>query len=258
MDSLNRRGFLGALMAGGVAAKGMAGRLWGSVRGSGPGKSAPAAYRVESPNLTIELSREGEIVGALPGKNGTRWAVEGGTRLAGLAVEGTPQAQELKGGGVRFTKKLAGEIEGTRRELTLQEEFLPAKDSVRWELRVDAAGSPWSTPIETHLEFSGAAEKKFWLPWGGTEPDEAWKMSADPELFNKIWEQVGEAKDPGWEDPFTFIPFAQRRFWYGAPYYLYDNPRRGMEPIYRAAFCFPIGAPAFARRNGTAPSLFFL
>ena len=43
MDSLNRRGFLGALMAGGAAAKGVAGRLWGQVSGGGRVKSAAAA-----------------------------------------------------------------------------------------------------------------------------------------------------------------------------------------------------------------------
>ncbi len=242
MESLNRRGFLGALMAGGVAAKAMARRLASKVGGGGAPKSPKAAYQVQSPALTVELSSDGELVGVVLGKK--RWRVQGGTRLAGCAVQGAPEAQELKGGGVRFRKKLAGKIDGTHREAMIEEEFLPAKDSVRWEIRVDSSGSPWSTPIETQLEFGGADGRKFWLPWGGPKPDEAWKMSADPGLFQKIWKVVDTSKDPGWEDPFTFIPFADRTFWYGAPYYLFDNPRRGIVPNYRAAFCFPMATVA--------------
>lgn len=251
MDSVGRRGFLGALVAGGLAAKAMAARLLSGASGGGAAQNAPAAFRVESAGLAIELSSQGEIVGALLGKKGPRWPVRGRTALLGCRAQGTPQAERLEGGGVRFTKKLAGEVGGTPREVTLTESFLPAKDSVRWEMRLESPGSPWSTPIETHLEFGGAAEKKFWLPWGGPSPDESWKMSADPELYERIWDEVSKAKDPGWEDPFTFTGFAERTFWYGAPYFQYDNPKRGMEPIYRAAFCFPLATVA-DRVQGTA------
>ena len=254
MSSPSRRGFLGALMAGGVAAKGVASRLWGQVTGGGRVESAVAVYRVQSPSLTVELSREGEIVGAAMGKLGTRWVVQGGTSLAGCAVQGTPEAEELRGGGVRFKKTLLGEISGTRREVTLYESFLPGRGSVRWEMRLDAPGSPWSTPIETHLEFSGAKEKKFWTTWGGPTPDEDWKMSSDPGIFDKIWNLVARDPDPGWEDPFAFIPFSERTFWYGAPFYRYDNPRRGMEPIYRAAFCIPLATIA-EEEQGAALSI---
>ena len=254
MGWLNRRGFLGTLMAGGVAARGVASRLWGQVSGGGGVTSAATAYRIQSPGLTIELSREGEIVGAVLGKNGNHWSVQGGTSLAGCAVQGTPEVEELLGGGVRFKKTLVGEITGARREATLYESFLPGKDSVRWEMRLEAQGSPWSTPIETRLEFGGAEEKKFWTTWGGPTPDEAWKMSSDPDVFAKIWKLVDTGNDPGWEDPFTFIPFSQRTFWYGAPYYRYDNPRRGMEPIYRAAFCIPLATVA-EEEHGAALSV---
>ena len=183
MNILNRRGFLGALAAGGAAAKGMASRLWGQVTGSTAASSEKPAYRVQSPNLTVEFSRQGEIVGLTLGAKQIRWPVQGRTSLAGCRVESTPQVEERKDGGVRFTKTLTGEFSGVRKEVTLYESFSPTKDSVRWEMRLDGHGAAWSTAIETQLEFAGAARKKFWTAWGDPEPD-------DPRLMTEPWPDV--------------------------------------------------------------------
>jgi hypothetical protein len=44
----------------------------------------------------------------------------------------------------------------------------------------------------------------------------------------------------GWEDPLVPTPFTDRRLWYGAPYYQYDEPRINYVPIYRDLFCLPL------------------
>src|ERR1039457_1503834 len=129
MNAFNRRGFLGALTAGSAAAKGFAGRLWGQVGGSSSAVQVKPPYRVQSPSLTVELSREGEITGLVLGKKGIGWAVQGGTTLAGCRVDGPVQVEERKDGGVRFTRTLVGEMNGARKEVTLYESFFPTKDS---------------------------------------------------------------------------------------------------------------------------------
>ncbi len=240
---LNRRSFLGTLMAGGAAAKGFVSRLWGQASGGvRPGRAADVAYRIHSPNITVELSREGELVGAVLGKKGIRWPLQGGTSLAGCRVEGTVESEERKDGGVRFKKNFAGKVGGARREVTIFETFSPTKDSVRWELRLGGHGPAWSTAIETQLEFAGAEGKKFWTPWGSPQPDPAWMKTAKwPEVFNKSLKWFDAPEGPKWDDPLTLTAFQDRLLYYGAVYYRYDRSIGfWYMPVFGDIFCIPL------------------
>ena len=242
MSLLDRRRFLGSLMAGSAAAKGFSTRLWGKVSsGVPPARKASSAYRVLSPNLTVELSQEGEIVGVVLGKRGVRWPVQGRTSLAGCRVEGRIEVEQRKDGGVLFKKQLAGDVGGIRREVTLVESFIPTHDSVRWELHIGGQGVPWSTPIETHLEFTGAEEKKFWTSWGSPGPDELWMKTAKwPDVFYKSVQGLGSKDGPKWDDPLVLTPFRDRTLSYGAVHYRYDQPPGWYMPIFGDVFCIPL------------------
>jgi hypothetical protein len=242
MNILNRRGFLGALAAGGAAARGMASRLWGQVTGSAAANSEQPAFRIESPNLTVELSRQGEIVGLTLGKKQIRWLVQGRTSLAGCRLEGTTQAEERKGGGVRFTRTLVGESGGVRKEVTLYESFFPTKDSVRWEMRLDGHGAAWSTAIETQLEFAGAARKKFWTAWGDPEPDDPTLMAEPwPAVFFKSLKWFEAPEGPKWGDPLVLTAFRDRTLYYGSVYYQYARASSyWYMPIFNDVFCIPL------------------
>jgi len=241
MSILNRRRFLGALAAGGAAARALASRVWEQVSGGGAASDAKAAFRIQSPNITVELSHEGNVVGVVMGKKGIRWPVRGGTSLVGCSVGGAVLVDERKDGGVRFTKTLAGDFGGARREVTLYESFFPTNNSVRWELRLDGHGSPWSTPIETHLEFAGAAEKKFWTSWGDPEPDK-------PQLRTEGWPGVlfgafrllDSKEGPHWNDPLVVKPFRDRSFWYGAVTYDYSQTTNFYTPFFGDVICIPL------------------
>jgi hypothetical protein len=246
MSFLNRRSFLSSVSAGAVLAKGLARRLWGQESSSGPGPNVDAPYRIHSPSITVELSREGNIVGAALGENGVRWPLRGGTSLAGCRVEGPVEGEEENNGGVRFRKRFTGEVGKARREVTLFESFFPTKDSVRWEIRLDGHGPMWSTAIETHLEFSGVDEKKFWTSWGSPQPDAAWMKSAKwPEVFYKNLEWFNAKEGPKWDDPLTLTAFRDRTFYYGAVYYRYDRSRSfWYMPIFGDVFCIPLATVA--------------
>ena len=129
-----------------------------------------ANYLIHFSQITVELSRDGKIVGVVLGKKEIAWHVLGQTHLAGCRVEGPVESQKEKDGGVRFKKSLVCAVNGTRREVRLVEDFFPTKDSVRWEMQLEGVGSAWSTAIETTLSFPKAEEAKFWTTWSDPRP----------------------------------------------------------------------------------------
>jgi hypothetical protein len=183
-------------------------------------------YMVRSPGITLHLSRDGKIVGVDVGNSKIRWAVLGETALAGCRVAGRVESAAEEDGRVQFKKTLLCDVGITQRELRLVEDFIPTKDSVRWEIDLDGQGSPWTTPIETRVHIPSAETKKFWTTWGDPRPD------ADPE--------IGWVDDPGWQDPLAPTPFPDRTLWYGAPYYRYDRPRVDQIMPFRDVFCIPL------------------
>ncbi len=197
-------------------------------------------YILRSPGLTLELSRDGKIVGAVLGKSKLKWDTLGETALAGCRVEGNVESGQERGGRIQFKKNLRCDAGGTPRELRLVEDFIPTKDSVRWEIELDGQGPPWTTPIETRLHIPNPESKKFWTTWGDPRPD------ADPE--------VGWVDDPEWQDPLVPTPFPNRTLWYGAPYYRYDRPRVDQIMPFRDVFCIPL-ATVIDDRNDVGLSL---
>ena len=133
-------------------------------------------YTVRSSGISLDLSRDGRIVGAVLGNNKIKWNALGETELSGCRVNGKVESDQAKDGKVRFKKRLLCDVGGTQREIRLIEEFIPTKDSVQWEITVDGQGSPWTTPIKTHLHIASPQTKKFWTTWGDPRPD------ADPEV----------------------------------------------------------------------------
>ncbi len=241
MTAFNRRGFFGTLAAGSAAAKGLAGRLFGFAMGDPATEEAKAAFTVKSPTLNLDLSAEGEIVRLVLGKKGISWPMQGRTLLEGCTVEGPVLSDERKDGGFRFTKKLVGEVGGAHREVTLTESFFPTRDSVRWEIRLDGKGAPWTTPIQTELGFSRPAAKQFWTTWADPEPDKPWlKTEGWPGVMFGAWKTMDDKNGPPWSDPLVLRPFRDRSFWYGAVTYDYSQNTNFYTPTFGDVFCIPL------------------
>ncbi len=255
MSAFNRRGFLGTVAAGSSAARSLAGRLFGFPL-SGPSKEElKPAFIVKSPTLTVYLSPAGEIIRLTLGKKGIVWPVQGRTTLAGCTVEGPVETEVLQDGGVRFIKKIVGEVEGAHREVTLTESFIPTGNSVRWEMRLDGKGAPWSTAIQTELGFSRAAAKQFWTSWGDPEPDKPWSKSEGwPGVMFGAWKAVDTKEGAPWSDPLVFRPFRNRSFWYGAVTYDYSQTTNFYTPTFGDIFCIPL-ATVIEPENETGMSI---
>ncbi len=83
---------------------------------------------------------------------------------------------------------------------------------------------PWSAAIETVLEYPPTDGAEFWTAWG------------DPRLSALSAENGAEA----WSDPLTPVPFADEIIYYGAPPYLYEEPRIGFIPFQGNLFGIPL------------------
>ena len=91
----------------------------------------------------------------------------------------------------------------TGNRCVLIERLRPTKNSIRWEIEIRGQGKPWSTAIETRLQYPATPATRFWTTWsdsglavpGGTFPGNgARRRSATSEPTAGI-------QYPGWTDP---------------------------------------------------------
>jgi hypothetical protein len=156
--------------------------------------SGVATFEIRTAAIRVQLSENGEIVGISRKGNDATRDVRGGTHLAGCRRIGPTIATPLDRGGFEFAYRLMSE--DPRRECTLVERFVPTQDSVRWEVEIRGSGEPWTTAIETRLDYAADAESRFWTAWG--DPD---------------------AQRDRWQDPLVWRPFIDRHWPLGTEAY---------------------------------------
>ncbi len=175
----------------------------------------PPKFKVTTPGLEVALSDQGEIVNAVVGSGRLSRLLRGETTLARCTNVGAITSQEMSGGGVEFKRHLVHAPTGQHAELT--ERFVPATDSVRWEIEIQGEGTPWSTSIETRLHWPDTNTTRFWTAW------------EDPEQKLDLW-----------RDPLVLRPFLNKRFWYGAPRWDEEFSRPGYQPTAGDGFVVPM------------------
>jgi hypothetical protein len=160
------------------------------------GAVAEAKYEVKSPEFTVRLDAAGNVVSCLAGKKKLFWALAGQTKLAGCRLAGSVMAKRIPGGGYAFTRTLA-DAQGHRCVVT--DRFMPTKDSVRWEVEIVSDGAPWSTAIETRLNYRAGEGTRFWTAWSDPEHrDEGWRDPLTPQpLANAAWPYSNLTGGPG-------------------------------------------------------------
>ena len=174
-----------------------------------------ARFHVRSPGLELGLSDQGEIVQASFGKANHAWPVRGETKLANCTNACAVSARQLPGGGAEFARALIHAPSGQRAQVT--ERFLPAKDSIRWEIEIRGAGTPWTTGIATWLRWPATNSTRFWTAW------------EDPEQRRDVW-----------RDPLVLRPLVNKRLWYGAPHWDEVTARGGYQPTSGNGFVIPL------------------
>ena len=148
-----------------------------------PPQPAKAAYEVRSPAISAQISADGALVGLTLGGGKIERIVAGNTELGGCRVQGEVAARKLDGG-VEFAKQLVHKASKNR--CVMVERFLPTNDSIRWEIEIRGEGGPWTTSIETRLNYTAGAESRFWTTWG--DPDDRrdwWQEPAGVAAFGR-------------------------------------------------------------------------
>ena len=165
------------------------------------------AHTVTSGDIAVNLSQHGDIVSMTIG--GTVRPIAGGTHLQGFRQVGeTTVKTSILRHVCAFTKTVSDDQGHTAR---VTDRFSPTQDSIRWEVEIISDDKPWSTAIETWLNYPATRESRFWTTWGHPE-------------------QQGT-----WSDPLAWRPFADRTWLY--QYTTWNEVLRGtdLSPLYLAS-----------------------
>ena len=218
---IKRREFveiLGGSIAGlpALAANSVARPLEADVQPAPASPITQKAFTVSGGGMTVEISSQGKIVGAVLAGKTIHLPVQGETALAECELRGDITSTKLPGGGLEFRKPIA--FQRGYRNASLVERFLPTSDSVRWEIEIQGEDDPWATPIETRLKWPEANSAKFWTSWGDDFSGKivGKKDTSDPTLSQAL--RLARARDSsgkGWCDPTVPRAFREMDLEYG-------------------------------------------
>ncbi len=176
---MNRRSFSSKLLKSGVFSSFLS-KLPSSAGAPGPQECHenrnPAAYTIESDNLTVHFDDQGRIAGANIGPKKLVRSLTGETILESCTISGPVTARRLENGAVEFRSPLRGP---DNREFSMVQRYLAAHGSVRGEIEITCQGEPWTTPIVTRLRWPRPDVAQFWTSWVGG--DDRWKDPLQPQ-----------------------------------------------------------------------------
>jgi len=198
--------------------------------------SARSSYTVGIHNLRIHLSDHGRIVSADVGPARTPKQIAASTQIGDCRDDGKVAHRAMAGGGAEFVRKLVRPRDG--RKFTLRETFMPAADSIRWEIEITDSGEPWSQPITTVLQYLAGERTRLWAAWADPRNGSLATTPRDRLVAQGI---VPRAKESGdWADPLAPIEPIDATLHYGARHYTYEKPMLHIVPDYPDVICLPL------------------
>ena len=145
------------------------------------------------------------------------------------------ESEKIRKGGLEFRKKLSkGDT-----QLTLIERFYTTPGGIKWEVEIIDNGAFWSTPINIILDYPADRDTRFWTAWGSPNGNTTNKKINEKEIANAMVKSDSGDRS-NWLDPLLSIPFRDDIYYYGAPYYTYDNPITAFCPFQGDLFCIPM------------------
>lgn len=212
--------------------------------------SQNAPFILKSKQLTIELNMQGKLTGITFNSNSVHkplvayTAIESFTSTKDIAI---PSADKKS---IRFEHILYSD--SLKQSCKLIETFSSTPNSIRWEMEITTAGSAWSAPIKTVVNYPSGKESRFWTSWGAPQFD---SVNCDPQLLASLSPYKNTAAVKGWLDPLVPVPFSKQTMFYGAPPFDYEDTRVGFIPFQANLFAIPF-ATIFEKKEAVGLSVF--
>ncbi|MCX6224049.1 MAG: hypothetical protein NTV01_04775, partial [Bacteroidia bacterium] len=120
-------------------------------------------YEFRIPGMVLNIDASGKVSRIeFTDKNLVR-EINAFSRLAGCEPVGRVKVTR-KQDQISFRRKWVSKATGNSCILT--DRFRPGNGSVSWEVEIAGLQGPWTTPVETRLDYPGADQAKFWTAWG--------------------------------------------------------------------------------------------
>ena len=192
---------------------------------------------LKSKNLIFKISPSGNLKSISCLKQHVKRNLKGTTFPEGFQLKKVECFQK-EGDGVEFQKDFISDKNGT--ELLLKEKFTPTESGIRWTIEITSESDPMSTPIITTLNYPVNTGVSFWTPWADPRNRNIKTIPDDGNVANGII--PASISNAEWADPLVPMPLKDNLWYYGAPYYSYENPKQGGVPFNGDVFCIPIAS----------------
>lgn len=177
--------------------------------------------RIKTDNMAVTLSKDGVITEIHLSNDKVIKPLSISTNLFGNRIEGKIISRENDDGSIEFEKTLVND--SLNSSCILIERFIPTTNSIRCEITIKGNGEPWGTSIETTLNYPiSNGQTKMWATWAAPQFDSA-KVGDDLRHVLRRIEPSSMKQNHYWIDPLVPVPFANATYYYGAPFFEYDN-----------------------------------
>jgi len=191
------------------------------------------AVILQTKNLKLQITSEGEVTKAWIGENGIARDFTASTQIVDCEPEGAAQWRMLPNGGVEVDRTLVNT--STKASCQIIDRFLPLKDSIRWEVEIRGRDKTWGSLLQTRLHYPVLGDTRFWTSWAQPQYE---STTLSPSLAAQVSSPPGDPAS--WKDPLVPLPFAKALLYYGAPFLDDQNPGIPFEPVGGNLFSIPL------------------
>ena len=216
----------------------------------GPG-DPPVTYFVGTREIGIILSPDGRILrikysGNTAGRPLAEHPLTGFSWIRGFRQSGKTVVRRNKEGALLFTRTLVNDSL-RRSTATSRKNLYPRQNNAyagSWE--IIGRDCPWSEVKSIPNSNHPVSEQtRFWTAWGSPQYD---TFAVSKQLREDLRPVPGGSEMGGfigagnnqWADPLVAVPFSNASFFYGLPYFKYEDPRIAVCPFQGNLFCIPL------------------
>lgn len=125
----------------------------------------------------------------------------------------------------------------TGNRCVLVEQLKDTQDHTTYHIEILGEEIAWTTPIQTKIRYNVQENTRFWTAWA----DEPYVREQEAKVDTAAMVNGDNVEDTdavsNWNDPLVEVPFLNRLFYYGAPYYTPEDHHIGYVPFRKDIYC---------------------